>query len=80
MARIPGVAPSEAGLVTRFLYWMTKRKLRRVVAPMKITAHHTRLLVGMCEMEMAQAAAHSVEESLKALAGIKTAALIGCPF
>jgi hypothetical protein len=80
MARIPGVEPNEAGPFTRFVYWMTKRKIRRVVLPVKITAHQPRLLMGMGQMEQALMAVHSVPETLKELACIRAAMLIGCPF
>jgi len=48
--------------------------------PVKITAHHPRLLRAYGEMETGQAAAHSVEPALKSLAEIKAATMIGCPF
>ena len=80
MARITAVESREANLFTRFVYWMTKRKLGRVILPVKITAHHPRLLRGMGEMESAQFAARSVAMTLKELASIKAAMLIGCPF
>jgi len=80
MARIEGVEPSEAGVFTRFLYWMTKRKVGRVILPFRITAHQPRLLRAVGEMEMGQAALKTVDARFKALAGIKTALLIGCPF
>ena len=80
MARIAGVENESAGLFTRFVYWMTRRKVRKVIQPVKIAAHQPRLLWAMGEMEMGQAAVHSVDHGLKALASIKTAALIGCPF
>jgi len=80
MARISGIEPAQANLFTRFVYWMTKRKIGRVVVPLKITAHHSRLMRGMVDMETAQAAARTVDMTLKELAGIKTAMLIGCPF
>lgn len=80
MARIPGVEPSQANLFTRFAYWMTKRKVGRLILPVKITAHQPRLLRGSGEMDMAQFAVHSVPATLKELASIKTAMLIGCPF
>jgi hypothetical protein len=80
MARIQGVEPSDAGLLTRFLYWMTKRRLGRVILPFRITAHQPRLLRAMGEMEMGQRALETVEPKLKELASIKTALLIGCPF
>ena len=52
----------------------------RLVEPVKITAHHPRLLKAYGQMEMGQGAAASVPALLKALAGIKVATLIGCPF
>ena len=80
MARIRGVEAKEAGPFTRFLYWMTKRKVGRVILPFKITAHQPRLLLAVGQMEMSQQALHTLDMKLKALAGIKTATLVGCPF
>ena len=80
MARIRGIEPSEAGLFTRLVYWMTKRRLGRVIQPLKITAHQPRLLRAIGEMELGQRALDSVDPKLKALAEIKAALLIGCPF
>jgi hypothetical protein len=80
MARIAGVEPGAAGLVARLAYWLTKRKVGRVVLPVKITAHHPRLLRAMGAMEMGQEAARSVAAPLKMLAQVKVAMLVGCPF
>jgi hypothetical protein len=80
MGRIDGVPRNQAGIFTRLVYWMTKRKFGRVLMPVQVTAHHARLLWAMGEMEMGQAAARSVDRKLKALASIKAAMLIGCPF
>jgi hypothetical protein len=80
MLRIEPVEPADAGVFTRFVYWMTKRKIGRVILPVKITAHQPRLLWGVGEMEQATAAVHSVPETLKALASIKAARMVGCPF
>ena len=80
MARIRGLEAAEVGLFTRFLYWVTKRKVGRVILPFKVTAHHPRLLLAVGQMEMGQKAAHAVDAKLKALASIKAATLVGCPF
>ncbi len=86
MSRMEGVDPRNAGLFTRLVFWLAKRKLReitgtaRLVEPLKITAHHPRLMIAYGQMEMGQAAARSVPESLKILAALKCATLIGCPF
>jgi 4-carboxymuconolactone decarboxylase len=86
MPRIQGVAPKEAGLMTRIIYWLVKKKVGQVtgrrcmVEPIKVTAHHPRLLKAMGQMEMGQEGARTVAAHLKTLASIKSAMLIGCPF
>ncbi len=86
MARLQGIEPHQAGLFTRLVFWLTRRKIGkiagrpRLVEPVKITAHHPRLLRAYGQMEMGQEAATSVPAPLKALADIKAAMLIGCPF
>ena len=86
MAHMKGVEPAEAGWYTRLVYWFVRRSIgkitgrSRLVEPVKVTAHHPRLLMAYGQMEMGQGAAASVPAPLKALAGIKVATLIGCPF
>ena len=86
MARMSGLEPSQAGWYTRLVYWFVKRGVgqvtgsSRLVEPVKITAHHPRLLKAYGQMEMGQSAANAVPAPLKTLAGVKAAALIGCPF
>ena len=86
MARMNGLEPHQAGWYTRFVYWLVRRSIgkltgsSRLVEPVKITAHHPRLLKAYGQMEMGQAAATSVPAAVKALAEIKVATLVGCPF
>ena len=86
MARMNGLEPDQAGWYTRLVYWLVRRGIgkitgsSRLVEPVKITAHHPRLLKAYGQMETAQEAAASVPAPLKALAGIKAATLVGCPF
>jgi hypothetical protein len=86
MARIRGVEPDEAGWFTRLVYWFVQRGLKKLTGqprlpePVKIMAHHPRLLRALGQMEAGQAAATSVPASLKSLASIKAATLVGCPF
>jgi hypothetical protein len=54
MARIAGVEPEQAGWFVRFVYWMVRRKLGRVVLSIRIAAHHPRLLRSVAEMEAGQ--------------------------
>ena len=44
MARIRGLDKKQAGLFTRLVYWMTKRRAGRLILPVQVTAHHTLLL------------------------------------
>jgi 4-carboxymuconolactone decarboxylase len=86
MARMTGVEPDEAGWFTRLIYWLVKREVSKLTGrprlpePIKITAHHPRLLKALGQMEGGQAAAKSMPASLKALASLKVATLVGCPF
>ena len=80
MARIEGIQTKDAGLMTRVAYWFTKRSFGRVMEPVKVTAHSPRLLRGVGQMEMAQAKLKSVDPVLVALAEIKVATMVGCPF
>jgi len=80
MARIAGIAPGKGGLFVRLAYFMTKRKVGRVVTPIRIVAHHPRLLRALAHMELGQDAARTVSPQLKTLAQVKVAMLVGCPF
>jgi 4-carboxymuconolactone decarboxylase len=72
--------------MTRLIYWFARRAVgkvagqARLVEPIKVTAHHPRLLKALGQMEMGQAAATAVDPALKALASIRAATLIGCPY
>lgn len=79
MARIDGV--TEGGsLLARIAFFLTRRKVGRVVRPVRIHALHGRLLQGYGGMEMAQEKARRAPAALKTLAGIRAATRIGCPF
>jgi len=84
MARIPGADPKRqgwlSGLFTRIVYGRVKRKLGRVIAPVQVTAHHSRILWGYGQMEQSLAASSLVDARLKHLAEIRVATLVGCPF
>jgi len=80
MARIEGVQEKRGNPFTRSFYRVVQRKIGKVPEPLRITAHQPRLLAAVGGMEMAQEAMRSVDPVIKALVGIKTAMLIGCPF
>ena len=80
MARIDGVSDAEAGLVTRGVYRGAKQLAGRVPDPLRIMAHSKPVMWASGLFEIASGRAHSVPARLKALAGIKAAAMIGCVF
>jgi hypothetical protein len=68
------------GLLTRVAYALTKRKVGRVVMPVQIVAHHSKILWGQAQMEFSLDASRLVDAGLKNLAQLRVATLIGCPF
>ena len=80
MARIDGLPKRGSGLLVRFTYWISRRQLGKIVEPFAVTAHHRRLLLGWGVMEHMLKGSHTVDESLKELAGMKAAMMVGCEF
>ena len=84
MARIDGAEPRNLGflhgLFTRIVYAMTRRKIGRIVLPVRIVAHHSKILWGYGQMEQSLLSSHLVAEPLKDLAQLRVATLVGCPF
>lgn len=84
MERVRGADPSQqgffAGLLTRVVYALTRRKLGHVAAPVQVTAHHPGILWGYGQMEQSMASASQVEPTLRHLGELRVATLVGCPF
>ena len=84
MARIEGVDPRKQGffqgIFTQITYALVKRKVGRVVMPVRIAAHHSKLLWGYGQMEQSLLGSRLVEAALKDLASVRVATLVGCPF
>ena len=79
MARIDGVTRGGA-LLARIAFFMTRRRLGKVIRPIRIHALLGRLLYGLTQMEMAQEKLRTVSTVVKSLAQLRTAMIIGCPF
>ncbi|MFP6609946.1 MAG: hypothetical protein VCB80_07195 [Deltaproteobacteria bacterium] len=79
MARIEGVTQGGS-LLARVVFWMSRRKLGRVIGPLRVHALHTRLLAGVGSMETAQEKASTVPATIKVLAEVLVAMRVGCPF
>lgn len=80
MGRILGVSESRAGLFTRFVYRASRRMFGKVAESLTIKAHHPKIFFGAAMMERAEAKAQLAPAKLKALAEIRAATMIGCPF
>ena len=78
MARVAGL--EARGIFLRFVYWLTRRKLGKVVEPVRVLAHHPTLLMGVGHMERAFEKSRHLDKSLRSLVQVRAAAMIGCPF
>jgi len=79
MPRIRGIEKG-GGIFARIAFLLTRRKVGRVIRPVRVHALHTKLLLGYGQMEQAQEKARLVPPALKSLAGVLAAVRIGCPF
>ena len=84
MARIPGAPANQGGPLRRLfvslVYYLTRRRLGRVIMPIQVTAHHSKLFWGYLQMEQSQMSSKLVDPKLKGLANLRVATLVGCPF
>ena len=79
MNRSTGVQDHQAGLRTRFIYWLVKRRRGRVPLLTRIRALDPKLLRLAYRMDLHTASPGTVPIKLKELAQIKVAMLVGCP-
>ena len=88
MSRIEPVTDSEAGLGVRVGFWFTRRALTRLtgrtpvrgVDPLRVYARNPRLMRGYARLEQATAGLTRLPLRLRALAELRAATLIGCPY
>jgi len=84
MARINGATSNQGGPIRRLfvglVYWLTRRRLGRVIMPVQVTAHHGKIFWGYLQMEQSQMSGKLVDVKLKGLAQLRVATLVGCPF
>lgn len=80
MARIEAVPEREAGLLGRFAYRFSRCRFGEVTEPLTVMAHHRRLLFGYGILELSFDRSQRVDETLKHLAVLKVAAMVGCEF
>jgi hypothetical protein len=80
MARIEGVDAKHAPWSVRFIYWITRRYLKRLPKGTTILAHDPRLLRNFTRMNLYSEAKGKLPARFRRLAMLKVAMMVGCPF
>jgi hypothetical protein len=80
MARIEGLSKKRASWLTRFVYWMSERMFKRLPEPVTVAAHNGAVFRAIVGYEFFFGKASRVDHRLKALAEVKAATMVGCPF
>ena len=78
MARI--AAAAKLGWFARLVRRAAAKRLGMVPEPLDVQAHHGAVLFGTTMMELAQDRARSLPLRIKALADLRAATRIGCPW
>lgn len=77
--RIEPLSPQRAGLLTRAMYRIAKRRYGAVPEPFTVAAHHRKLMVaGAVHETMVERASRTLPVSVRELAVLWTARSIGC--
>ena len=79
MARLTGVERGGS-LLSRVLFFLTRKKLGRVPRPMRIHALVPRLLSRVARMDLVQEEPRHLPRSLVKLGQVRVAMRVGCPF
>ena len=80
MVRSEGVHDNEAGLLTRIIFWLTKRRIGRVPLGMRVRARDPKLFRNVVRMDLYAVSQRAIRPRLKELAQLKVAMMVGCPF
>jgi AhpD family alkylhydroperoxidase len=77
--RIQPLSPKRAGLLTRAMYRVAKRRYGQVPEPFAVSAHHRKLMIaGAVHETMVDRASKTLPVSVRELAVLWTARAIGC--
>ncbi|OBA78853.1 transposase [Mycobacterium sp. 1164966.3] len=77
--RIEPLPPKRAGVLTRAMYRIAKRRFGEVPEPFTVTAHHRGLLIaGAVHETMVERASKTLPASVRELAVFWTARTVGC--
>lgn len=77
--RIPALAPKDAGLLTKAMYWFARRKVGEVPEPFAVSGHHTGIMLagGIHEL-VAERASTKLPANIREIAVYRTAWTVGC--
>ncbi|MBA2763180.1 MAG: carboxymuconolactone decarboxylase family protein [Thermoleophilaceae bacterium] len=70
--------PSPSSAIAKIATWYSQKRFGQNLAPVDVTAASPRILIGYGVFETALESARQMDESLKHLAAMKTAAMVGC--
>ncbi len=77
--RIEPLSPKRAGLLTRTMYRVAKRRYGQVPEPFAVSAHHRKLMIaGAVHETMVDRASRTLPVGVRELAVLWTARAIGC--
>jgi AhpD family alkylhydroperoxidase len=77
--RIAPVSPKQAGLLTRVMYRVARRKFGEVPEPFTVAAHHPRLLIANAVHEtLLESGSKKLPKNVRELAVLWTARTVGC--
>ena len=80
VSRSAGVQDKDAGLKTRLIFWFAKKKIGSVPDGMRVRALDPKYLNASVRMDIYAAGKGVVSMTLKELAQLKVATMVGCPF
>ena len=77
-ARIPGVPDGSGNPIVRGAYLDSRRRFGEVIDPLRVLAHHPKVMAGYGAHELAAERAHHVPDRLKHLGELRAGMLAGC--
>ncbi len=80
MTRVNGVSDAEAGFIRRGIFKAAERRLGAVPEPLRLMAHSSGVMWASGLFELATGRARAVDPTLKDLASLKVASMVGCVF
>ena len=78
--RLEGISDEKAGLLTRRVYKVAKKRAGEVPDPLRLYAHSPPTMFAVGFFELTWGRAKSVDPVLMALCQLKVSAMIGCVF